>query len=78
MKPKAKTIDDDLDELFGCACVKPPVQQVNAEAEEAAEAAARKMTVDAIMASTTFDEMFLVIASGPPPKRWQAARSCDH
>ena len=32
------------------------MQQANAEAEEAAEAAARKMTVDAIMASTTFDD----------------------
>ena len=39
------------------------------QAEEAAEAAARKRTVDAIMASTTFDEMCLAIASGPPPKR---------
>jgi hypothetical protein len=80
LQPKAKTIDDDLDELFGCAFVKPPVQQVNAEAEEAADALARKRTIDAVMACATFDEMCLAIASGPPPTRsWQrSARSYDH
>jgi len=76
-KPKAEKIsDDELDDVFRCAFVKPPVQHVNAEAEEAADTAARKRTVDAIMASTTFHEMCEVIASGPPPKRWQAA--CWH
>ena len=103
LKPKAKTIDDELDELFGCSCrcacicwrhgdrrapttprfseltqrfsrervglATIPVQQVDAEAEAAAEAAARKRTIDAIMAGKTFDEMCLVIASQPLPKR---------
>ena len=80
LKPKAKLSDDELDELFDCAFGKPPVQQVGAEAEAAAEAAARKRTIDAIMASKTFDEICLNIASGPPPKRRQAAwmAACDH
>ena len=79
LSPKAKTIDDELDELFGCAFGKPrtiPVQQVDAEAEAAAEAAARKRTIDAIMASKTFDEMCLVIASQPLPKRRQHFAQC--
>ena len=110
LSPKAKTIDDELDELFGCsyrcACIcwrhgdrrapttprfseltqrfyreqvglaTIPVQQVDAEAEAAAEAAARKRTIDAIMAGKTFDEMCLVIASQPLPKRRQHFAQC--
>ena len=60
---QAKTIDDDLEELF---------QEIEAEAKKAeaeSEAAARKRGIKKILECKTFDDICLTIASMPPPKR---------
>ena len=87
LKPKAKTIDDELDELFDEGATDGLIALFDDDLDEhfdcaipdaAADAASRKRTIDAIMACKTFDDICLVIASGPPPKRWQAALCSDH